>query len=66
MLVALELKRSPPHIRGDHVSAAQPLHQRQDVNHAPRQPMKHTANARFAIKAWDEKPCSEGDDLSTS
>ncbi len=22
--------------------------------------MKHTANARFAIKAWDEKPYSEG------
>jgi len=26
-------------------------------------PMKHTANARFAIKAWDETPYSEGDDL---
>ena len=25
--------------------------------------MKQTANARFAIKAWDEKPCSEGQDL---
>ena len=25
--------------------------------------MKHTANARFAIKAWDEKPYSEGPDL---
>ena len=25
--------------------------------------MKHTANARFAIKAWDEKPYSEGLDL---
>lgn len=22
--------------------------------------MKHTANARFAIKSWDEKPYSEG------
>jgi hypothetical protein len=27
--------------------------------------MKHTANARFAIKAWDEKPYSEGLDLPT-
>jgi hypothetical protein len=25
--------------------------------------MTHTANARFAIKAWDEKPYSEGLDL---
>ncbi len=25
--------------------------------------MKHTANARFAIKAWDEKPYSEGENL---
>jgi len=25
--------------------------------------MKHTANARFAIKTWDEKPYSEGQDL---
>jgi hypothetical protein len=25
--------------------------------------MKHTANARFAIKAWDERPYSEGLDL---
>lgn len=25
--------------------------------------MKHTANARFTIKAWDEKPYSEGLDL---
>jgi hypothetical protein len=25
--------------------------------------MKHVANARFAIKAWDEKPYSEGPDL---
>lgn len=25
--------------------------------------MKQTANARFAIKAWDEKPYSEGPDL---
>jgi len=25
--------------------------------------MKKTANARFAIKAWDEKPYSEGQDL---
>ena len=25
--------------------------------------MKTTANARFAIKSWDEKPYSEGDDL---
>jgi hypothetical protein len=25
--------------------------------------MKHTANARFAIKTWDEKPYSEGLDL---
>lgn len=25
--------------------------------------MKHTANARFAIKSWDEKPYSEGPDL---
>jgi hypothetical protein len=25
--------------------------------------MKHTANARFAIKGWDEKPYSEGLDL---
>jgi hypothetical protein len=25
--------------------------------------MKHTANARFAIKSWDEKPYSEGQDL---
>lgn len=25
--------------------------------------MKHTANARFAINAWDEKPYSEGVDL---
>ena len=25
--------------------------------------MKYTANARFAIKAWDEKPYSEGVDL---
>lgn len=25
--------------------------------------MKHTANARFAIKGWDEKPYSEGQDL---
>ena len=25
--------------------------------------MKHTANARFAIKSWDEKPYSEGEDL---
>ena len=24
--------------------------------------MKKTANARFAIKSWDEKPCSEGPD----
>lgn len=24
--------------------------------------MKQTANARFAIKSWDEKPCSEGED----
>ena len=24
--------------------------------------MKKTANARFAIKSWDEKPCSEGAD----
>ena len=25
--------------------------------------MKQTANARFAIKSWDEKPYSEGPDL---
>ena len=25
--------------------------------------MKHIANARFAIKGWDEKPYSEGQDL---
>ena len=25
--------------------------------------MKHTANCRFAITAWDEKPYSEGPDL---
>ncbi|SRR5712691_6403646 len=25
--------------------------------------MKRTANARFAIKSWDEKPYSEGHDL---
>ncbi|MGH7712402.1 MAG: DUF3224 domain-containing protein [Gemmatimonadaceae bacterium] len=25
--------------------------------------MKSTANARFAIKSWDEKPYSEGQDL---
>jgi hypothetical protein len=25
--------------------------------------MKRTANARFAIKSWDEKPYSEGKDL---
>ena len=25
--------------------------------------MKHTANARFAITGWDEKPYSEGPDL---
>ena len=25
--------------------------------------MKHTANARFGIKGWDEKPYSEGQDL---
>lgn len=25
--------------------------------------MKHTANGHFAIKAWDEKPYSEGPDL---
>ena len=25
--------------------------------------MQHTANARFAIKSWDEKPYSEGPDL---
>jgi len=25
--------------------------------------MKQTANARFAIKSWDEKPYSEGEDL---
>jgi hypothetical protein len=25
--------------------------------------MKHVANARFAIKSWDEKPYSEGPDL---
>jgi hypothetical protein len=25
--------------------------------------MKHTASGRFAIKAWDEKPYSEGPDL---
>ncbi len=25
--------------------------------------MKHIANARFAIKAWDEKPYSEGENL---
>jgi hypothetical protein len=25
--------------------------------------MKHTANARFAIKGWEEKPYSEGQDL---
>ncbi|HTL96028.1 MAG TPA: DUF3224 domain-containing protein [Gemmatimonadaceae bacterium] len=25
--------------------------------------MTHTANARFAIKSWDEKPYSEGQDL---
>ena len=25
--------------------------------------MKRTANARFAIKNWDEKPYSEGQDL---
>ncbi|HYS26777.1 MAG TPA: DUF3224 domain-containing protein [Vicinamibacterales bacterium] len=25
--------------------------------------MKGTANARFAIKSWDEKPYSEGEDL---
>ena len=25
--------------------------------------MTHTANARFAIKTWDEKPYSEGQDL---
>jgi len=25
--------------------------------------MKQTANARFAIKSWDEKPYSEGKDL---
>jgi hypothetical protein len=25
--------------------------------------MKQTANARFAIKSWDEKPYSEGQDL---
>jgi hypothetical protein len=25
--------------------------------------MKHTANATFAIKGWDEKPYSEGPDL---
>ena len=26
-------------------------------------PMTHVANARFAIKNWDEKPISEGPDL---
>ena len=25
--------------------------------------MKSTAHARFAITSWDEKPCSEGQDL---
>jgi hypothetical protein len=25
--------------------------------------MKHTANSRFTIKSWDEKPYSEGEDL---
>lgn len=25
--------------------------------------MKHTANAHFAIKNWEEKPCSEGPGL---
>jgi hypothetical protein len=25
--------------------------------------MKRTANARFSIKSWDEKPCNEGKDL---
>jgi len=25
--------------------------------------MKHTANAKFSIKTWDEKPYSEGPDL---
>jgi hypothetical protein len=25
--------------------------------------LKHVANARFAIKSWDEKPYSEGQDL---
>jgi uncharacterized protein DUF3224 len=25
--------------------------------------MKQTANARFAIRSWDEKPYSEGEDL---
>jgi hypothetical protein len=25
--------------------------------------MKKTANARFSIKSWDEKPYSEGKDL---
>ena len=25
--------------------------------------MKKTANARFALKGWDEKPYSEGQDL---
>lgn len=25
--------------------------------------MKHVANSRFAIKSWDEKPYSEGQDL---
>ena len=27
--------------------------------------MKKTANARFAIKTWDEKPYGEGEDLPT-
>src|SRR5262245_12222238 len=26
--------------------------------------MKNTANARFAIKSWDEKPYSEGENLT--
>jgi len=25
--------------------------------------MKNVANSRFTIKSWDEKPCSEGQNL---
>jgi hypothetical protein len=44
-------------------SLQNPLERRTNHNRYPETQMKQIANARFAIKSWDEKPYSEGDGL---